>query len=270
MEKQAPAIIYGTAWKEDRTKNLVEQALNLGYRGIDTANQRKHYNEALAGEAVQNWIKKGNDRSELFIQSKFTHIAGQDHRLPYNPSDKIEDQVKQSFESTLSHFAADFLDSYLIHGPSSPFTINEEDWKVWKTLELLYSTGKTKAIGISNTGIKQLKMLYEKSEIKPMIVQNRCYANTLWDREVREFCTKNEIMYQGFSLLTANPHILQHPVVENIAARHNKTRAQVIFRLSELLGITPLTGTTSAKHMEEDQNFSDIDIRENEFKLLSL
>ena len=99
-----PPFLYGTAWKEEHTGPLVELALRQGFRGIDTANQRKHYNEAAAGEAVAREIAAGTvAREELFLQTKFTHRPGQDQRLPYDPTAPVGEQVRQSFESSLEH-----------------------------------------------------------------------------------------------------------------------------------------------------------------------
>jgi diketogulonate reductase-like aldo/keto reductase len=263
-----PSIIYGTAWKEEHTKDLVSQALDLGFRAVDSANQRKHYHESGAGEAVHEWIQKGNSRSDLFLQSKFTHIAGQDHRLPYNKNDPIEKQVLDSFEGSLSHYHTDYLDSYLIHGPSSPYTLTETDMRVWKMMEKLYTSGRILSIGISNINLSHLKYLCESAAVKPMTVQNRCFAVRKWDADIRNYCRENGIRYQGFSLLTANPHILQHPLVHSLAYRENKTEAQVILRFSMILGMTVLTGTTDTMHMKQDLDVSDIQLSEDEIKIL--
>jgi diketogulonate reductase-like aldo/keto reductase len=82
-------------------------------------------------------------------------------------------------------------------------------------------------------------------------VQNRCYARTRWDRDVRAFCRDRNIVYQGFSLLTANPEVLRHPLVVSIAAHHKATPAQIIFRFAQAIEILPLTGTSSAEHMKQ-------------------
>src|SRR5262245_7012343 len=85
-----PRFIYGTAWKEDRTQELTELALGQGFRGIDTANQRRHYHEAAVGRAVAAVAERGLlTRDELFLQTKFTFRRGQDHRLPYDPAAPI-------------------------------------------------------------------------------------------------------------------------------------------------------------------------------------
>src|SRR5689334_9382243 len=112
-----PTFIYGTAWKEDRTEGLVLEALDAGFRAIDTANQRKHYYEEGVGRALRQ--KLGSiARDDLFIQTKFTFRDGQDDRLPYDPKASVAEQVAQSFQSSLSHLGLDRVDSLVLHGPS--------------------------------------------------------------------------------------------------------------------------------------------------------
>ena len=247
-----PNLIYGTAWKEERTKDLVKLALQKGFRGIDTANQPKHYQEPLVGEALKELYSDGLKREELFIQSKFTPAGGHDHRVPYDLSKPLSERVFESFESSLQNLGTDYLDSYLLHGPHSYPGLGKEDHEVWKSIEEIYKSGKVKLIGVSNVNREQLEILQEISEIGPMVVQNRCYANRGWDKEVRDFCQDNNIIYQGFSLLTANPYVLKAPQVIDIALRFNITPMQVIFKFSVQLGILPLTGTTNPIHMVED------------------
>ena len=248
--RNIPNFIYGTAWKEDVTEDLVCTAIGIGFRGIDTANQRRHYNEAAVGSAISKVLKNGIKREELFIQSKYTYANGQDHRIPYDIHADYRTQVKQSFQSSLEHLQIDYIDSYVLHGPSVSFGFAQDDWQVWQEMEAIHKEQRTRYLGVSNVSIEQLKVLFEGAKIKPTFVQNRCFAQQGWDKDVREFCKKNGIIYQGFSLLTANPFVL--PKVKQIANKVNKTPAQVLFRFSMHVGILPLTGTTSKIHMKED------------------
>src|ERR1700688_1638655 len=101
---RVPRFLYGTAWKEDKTLRLTALALQQGFRGIDTANQPRHYNEAAVGQAVLASIESGLVvRNDLFLQTKFTFRRGQDHRLPYDPEATVPIQVEQSFASSLEH-----------------------------------------------------------------------------------------------------------------------------------------------------------------------
>ncbi|KHE90656.1 MAG: aldo/keto reductase [Candidatus Scalindua rubra] len=263
-----PSFIYGTAWKEDATTDLVIKAVSAGFSAIDTANQPRHYQEHLVGKALLKLAGKGINREGLFLQSKFTPADGHDQRIPYDPSVNLTTQVRQSFESTLKNLHTDYLDSYLLHGPYSQPGLGDEDWEVWRAIEEIYNTGKAGVIGISNVNIMQLEILTEKAEVRPMVVQNRCFANRGWDREVREFCKANRIVYEGFSLLTANPFVLQNPEVRSIARDLGKTPEQVVFRFSLQAGMIPLTGTTSEQHMKEDLQVTDFKLRDGDVQLI--
>ena len=247
-----PSFMYGTAWKKEATAHLVQQAVAAGFRAIDTANQLIHYQEALVGEALQALAKQGIARETLFLQTKFTPTNGQDHRTPYDASADLTTQVTQSFESSLAHLYTDYVDSYVLHGPYSRYTLGAADREVWAAMEALYQSRKTKMIGISNVTAGQLTQLCTESAVKPMVVQNRCYAALGWDQEVREICRAHGIIYQGFSLLTANREVLIEPEVRAIAKRFETGPAQVIFAFAMHIGMLPLTGTTNPQHMKED------------------
>ncbi len=247
-----PSFMYGTAWKKEATTRLVQLAVASGFKAIDTANQLIHYQEALVGEALQALEQKGIRRDSLFLQTKFTSVNGQDHRTPYDASADLATQVRQSFDSSLTHLHTEYVDSYVLHGPYSRRGLGNADREVWAAMEGLYRSGKTKMIGISNVTAEQLTQLCEQANVKPMVVQNRCYAALGWDKEVREICRAHGIIYQGFSLLTANGDVLADPEVRTIATRLGTGVAQVIFRFAMHIGMLPLTGTTSPQHMKED------------------
>lgn len=247
-----PSLMYGTAWKKEATTELVQLAVASGFTAIDTANQLIHYEEALVGEALQALAKKGIKRDSLFLQTKFTSVDGQGGRAPYDPSADLTTQVRQSFDSSLNHLGTDYVDSYVLHAPFQRRGLGTADWEVWTAMEGLYRAGKTKMIGVSNITGAQLAQLCEQANVKPMVVQNRCFAALGWDKAVREICRTNGIVYQGFSLLTANREVLGDPEIHAIATRINATVAQVIFRFAMLIGMLPLTGTTNQQHMKED------------------
>ena len=247
-----PSFMYGTAWKKEATRQLVELAVASGFRAIDTANQLIHYQEALVGEALQALEKKGIKRDSLFLQTKFTPVDGQGGQTPYDASADLATQVRQSFDSSLAHLGTGYVDSYVLHAPFSRRGLGESDWEVWAALEGIYQSGKTKMIGISNIAAGQLTQLCEQANIKPMMVQNRCYAALGWDKEVREICRAQGIIYQGFSLLTANTEVFTDPEIRTIAKRLGTGPAQIIFRFAMQIGMLPLTGTTSQQHMKED------------------
>lgn len=248
---QIPKFLYGTAWKEDATQDCVAGALAAGFRGIDTANQRKHYYEAGVGEALK---ASGVSRSELFLQTKFTYQRGQDHRLPYDPEAPTATQVRQSFESSLEHLQTDYLDSLILHGPSIPNgpSLDKMDWEAWREMEALHAEKRTRFLGVSNVTASQLKELYEGAKVKPTFAQIRTFARTGWDREKRMYCLENNVVFQGFSLLTANKDLVDGAKVSRIAERLSVTPSQVIFAFARQVGMLPITGTKDSLHMKQN------------------
>lgn len=254
-----PTFLYGTAWKEDRTAALTELALRAGFRAIDTANQRRHYFEAAVGEGLAAAYNAGIvTRAEVFLQTKFTYRRGQDHRLPYDPEAPLSMQVAQSLASSLEHLRCDYVDSLVLHGPSSNYDWTEYDAEVWEAMSCERDAGRTRLLGISNVAPSHLEQMASSGSELPAFVQNRCFAVQGWDREVREFCRNHRIVYQGFSLLTANADVVHHPVVAGIAQQMSATQPQIIFAFARAIGILPLTGTSSFEHMRQDLDSVDL------------
>lgn len=248
-----PGFLYGTAWKEQRTQTLTELALRMGFRGIDTANQRRHYFEEGVGHALAAACRAGVvTRADLFLQTKFTDRASQDHRLPYDPGADLSTQVAQSMASSLRHLGTDYMDSYLLHGPTSRHGWTQDDAEVWAAMMKERVAGRALRIGVSNVSVRHLEQMTEGGGEIPAFVQNRCFARHGWDRNVRAFCRERGIVYQGFSLLTANPEVLRHPFVTGVASRAGATPAQVVFSFARAVGMVALTGTSSAGHMKQD------------------
>ena len=267
--KPIPRFLYGTAWKENETRRLTELALKQGFRGIDTANQRRHYHEADVGEAVAASVAGGLvARGDLFLQTKFTFQRGQDHRLPYDPKAPIAIQVEQSLASSLAHLGTETIDSFLLHGPTQRDGLVAADWAAWRAMEASHDSGRVRMLGVSNVSLEQLKRMCQEASIRPQFVQNRCYAVRGWDRGVREFCAANGLVYQGFSLLTANQDVIAHPELAQIAKRHGRTTSQIVFRFALDVGMLPLTGTSNAAHMRADLDVFDFHLEPAEIELI--
>jgi diketogulonate reductase-like aldo/keto reductase len=263
-----PDFLYGTAWKEDRTAALTELAIRTGFRGIDTANQRRHYFEAGVGQGLAAAYRAGVvARSDLFLQTKFTYQRGQDHRLPYDPAASLSVQVAQSLASSLEHLGADYVDSFVLHGPSG-YEWNEDDAEVWNAMVKARDAGRTRLLGVSNVSLRHLQQMAAAHREGPAFVQNRCFARMGWDYEVRQFCRERKIIYQGFSLLTANPEVLRHPLLASLAARSNATPAQVVFKFARAVGMLPLTGTTNAAHMQQDLASRELELSAEEVRAI--
>lgn len=257
----SPTLLYGTAWKEGRTATLVELALRAGFRAIDTANQRRHYFEAGVGEGLNAVYAAGIvTRADLFLQTKFTYARGQDHRLPYDPAASLSKQVVQSLASSLEHLHCDHVDSFILHGPASNYEWTDYDAEVWEAMRKERDAGRTRLIGVSNVSLSHLERMAATGAESPSFVQNRCYASVGWDREVRRFCREHGIVYQGFSLLTANVEIVQHALVSSLAESLGATAPQIIFAFASAVGILPLTGTSNAEHMRLDLDSLRVDL----------
>jgi diketogulonate reductase-like aldo/keto reductase len=268
---RVPRFFYGTAWKEEATQSLVELAIEQGFRAIDTANQRRHYHEAAVGLAIAAAIDRGSvTRDELFLQTKFTFRAGQDDRLPYDPGAPIADQVAQSLASSREHLGTETIDAYVLHGPSQSRGLGPADWQAWRAMEAAHDSGQVRLLGVSNVDAEQLQLLCEQANVRPRFVQNRCFARTGWDRAIREFCAANQIIYQGFSLLTANQQLLLHPDLIAIARRHGRSVQQIIFRFALDVGMIPLTGTTDPQHMRADLDVFDFQLAPEEVQRIEM
>ena len=269
QDVQVPTFLYGTAWKEERTEGLVEEALAAGFRGFDTANQRRHYYEAGVGAALRSALDAGRvSRDDLFLQTKYSYVESQDQRLPYDPQADFSTQVRTSFASSLDHLGVDRIDSLVLHGPRTRQGLSEGDREVWRTMEGLRQEGRVTLLGISNVTTEQVATLCEMARIPPAFVQNRCFARLGWDRDVRHVCRQEGVVYQGFSLLTANRAELSNSRVRRIAERHGRSIPQIVFRFALELGMIPLTGTTDPDHMRQDLAVHDFELSPEDVETL--
>jgi diketogulonate reductase-like aldo/keto reductase len=246
-----PKILYGTAWKKSDTERLVAAAIGQGFRGIDTACQPKHYNEPGVGAGVAASLGANLSRADLYLQTKFTGLSGQDpERIPYDPQAPIPQQVAQSFEVSLHNLRTDFIDCLVLH---SPLPSAKQTHEAWAAMEALVDSGKAGQLGISNCyQLLQLEALYDGARVKPAVIQNRFYADTQYDRNIRAYCRRRHILYQSFWTLTANPNVLTSPVITALTKKYQRTAPQILFRYLTQIDAVPLTGTSSQAHMRQD------------------
>ncbi|KIJ49690.1 hypothetical protein M422DRAFT_59353 [Sphaerobolus stellatus SS14] len=253
-----PSIIYGTAWKKERTVQLVIAAVLQGFRTIDTACQPKHYREDLVGEALgELYGKHGIKREDLFLQTKFTPLSGQDKQLPYKQNASVRDQVLESFQTSLKQLRTEYIDSYILH---SPLETLGKTMDAWRTLMELQDNGKVKLIGLSNTyNTTILESLGELRKVQ--VVQNRWFEGNSWDKDVFKYCRDHDIMYQSFWTLTGSPSLLEHPAILTIAQEASCTPAQAVYRVAQLRGIVPLAGSTNEGRMRDGVATSNIELK---------
>jgi diketogulonate reductase-like aldo/keto reductase len=246
-----PGILYGTAWKKGDTERLVATAVARGFRGIDTACQPRHYDEAGVGAGIAACLGPSLTRADLYLQTKFTPLSGHDPaRIPYDPDAPLAGQIAESCAVSLRNLRTDYLDCLILH---SPLGTEQQTLRAWEALESLVDTRAVRQLGISNCyRLGELESLCRAARIKPAVLQNRFYADTDYDRGIRVFCAEERILYQSFWTLSANPQVLGHAVIQSLASRYVRTPAQILFRYLTQSGVVPLTGTRSEAHMRED------------------
>jgi diketogulonate reductase-like aldo/keto reductase len=248
-----PFLVYGTAWKKEDTARYVSEAVHAGFRFIDTACQPKHYNEAGVGNGWTAAAQElGLQRSDLFLQTKFTSYDGQDpNNVPYDHTAPIQEQVRQSLQVSLKNLHTDYLDSLVMH---SPLDTIEHTMEAWRVMESFVDDGKVRHLGISNCyDYEQFTTIYNQARIKPSVLQNRFYAESNFDTQLRAFCKKHGIWYQSFWTLTANRNALALADVEELAKAKNLTPQTYMYAFLMSLGYaTPLSGTRNPQHMAQD------------------
>lgn len=275
-----PVFVYGTAWKEDRTADLVYDAIKAGFRAVDSAAQPRHYQEHLVGDGIRQAIADGIvERKDLYVsqatsmsllnsqsadcsqvQSKFIPVSAQDpDNMPYDPFMPITEQVLASVHSSRENLrSADnpsimetCIDTVIIHLPLPSL---DETIEVWHALET-FVPHIIRNIGVSNCDLSTLRFLCNSDEItvKPCVVQNKFYEETHFDVPLRAFCRENQVIYQSFWTLTANPQLLASAPVQQLAKHLNNTPEAALYVLvMGLKDVVVLNGTTNVEHMEGD------------------
>lgn len=193
------------------------------------------------------------ERSDIFLQTKFTSVNGQDpNNIPYDKTAPLEEQVKQSLERSLKNLQTDYIDSLLLH---SPMKSMEDTLRVWKVFETFVSDGRVRQIGVSNMyNYRDLRTLHREASVKPMVLQNRFHDQTKYDVKLREICNAFGMTYQSFWTLTApsNRKAMGSRTWTTIAQEKQLTPQTLMYAYMMSLGHTPLDGSKNINHMKED------------------
>lgn len=203
----------------------------------------------------EGWTRAARDlglsRNDIWLQTKYTSVDGQDpERIPYDQLAPLDEQVRQSLIKSFENLQTDYIDSLIMHGP-------EDTWDkiltIWRVFESFVDEGKVGQIGISNFyESDSVEHLYHQARIKPAVIQNRFYADSNYDTEIRAFCRKHNLEYQSFWTLGANRHALGDERIKKMAEEKEQSVETLMYAFVITLGITPLDGTTSKEHMAED------------------
>src|SRR6516164_1587947 len=256
-----PALGFGTLIPDPvATRTATRAALEAGFRVIDTA--ERYRTEREVGEAMQEVFKAGKiKREDVFV---ITKLWNTNHR---------PERVKPAFEASLKRLQLDYVDLYLIHTPFAFQPGDEQDPRdengkviyddgvtlldTWKALESLVDEGRCKAIGLSDVDVEKAKGIFESARIKPAVVHVESHPY-LPEWELLEFCNKNGIVLQAFAALghSAEPRLLDDPVITAIAKRLNKTPAQVVLAWAVQRGTALLTTSRTPSRIKENFNIS--------------
>ncbi len=250
-----PCIGFGT-WQVqngDAALTSVKAALQSGYRHIDTA--AGYGNEQSVGQAVK---ESGIPREEIFITSKLQ-----------NDMHGYENTLK-AFEETMARLNTKYLDLYLIHWPNPAKFRNqwqEANAGSWKAFEELYRAGRIKALGVSNFRPHHFEALFKTAEIKPMVNQIRLCPGDTQDETV-DYCRDRGILLEAYSPLGVGK-IFQVPQVQALAAKYNRSIAQICVRWSLQRGYLPLPKSTTPSRILENAQVFDFELAPEDVKLLA-
>ncbi|TMN21472.1 aldo/keto reductase [Lentibacillus cibarius] len=223
----------------------VESALKHGYRSIDTASF--YQNERGVGKGIR---ESGVPRKEIFVTSKVWN------------DEQGYDSTLKAFEASLEKLGLDYLDLYLIHWP-----VKDKYKETWKAMEKLYEEGKVRAIGVSNFHIHHLQDLIASSNVKPVINQVE-YHPHLTQEQLKAFCEEEDIQLEAWSPLKRG-RILDEPVLREIAAKYNKTAAQVILRWDVQQNVVTIPKSTHEHRIKENAAIFDFELTRDEMEQIN-
>ncbi|KAL9124332.1 MAG: hypothetical protein Q9217_006332, partial [Psora testacea] len=250
MGPKVPLLLFGTAWKEDKTAELTETAVMNGFTGVDTANYPTAYDKSLTGDGIAAALKPNIKRGDLFIQTKFTPVwAYEKDKFPFNPHRNIEGQINESIQQSLEHLQVNYFDALLLHIPFENDSDNLVAWKVFES----FVPYTIRSLGVSNFKLSQLEEVYNSATVKPIIVQNRFYRETGFDLDVRQFCAERGITYQAYWMLKHNPEILESDLLASVAGKLKVEKELAFYVLILGLGGNQvLDGTSKSGRMLQD------------------
>ena len=249
-----PAVGYGSYLSTAKDgKDVIKEALNAGYRYIDTASFYR--NEKEIGEALSEY---GSDRKDLFLVSKVW------------PSMLSKDDIKRSFDDSLRDLKTDYLDMYLIHWPKDDR--NDPHWlsKVlegWTVMEDLYNLGLIKAIGVSNFLPHHLNPMLKEVKIKPMVDQLELHVGYMQEYTL-DYLKEKDILPQAWSPL-GRARVINDERISLLAEKYKKSNAQILLRFLYQRGIPSIPKASSIERMNENMDIFDFKLSEDDISFLS-
>lgn len=246
---EIPQLGFGV-WKvpDEEAESAVGQALNAGYRLIDTA--KIYRNEVGVGKALAT---TNVPREDLFITTKL-----------WNADQGYENTLK-AFDESLEKLGLDYVDRYLIHWPTPKY---DQYVETYKALETIYKEGRAKAIGVCNFDIEHLQRILNECEVVPAVNQVECHPY-LQQKELKEFCKEHGIVLEAYSPLMNGTKVLHDPVIQEIANQYGKTPAQVILRWHLQEDIIAIPKTVTPSRMDENIDVFDFELSHEDLEKIA-
>ena len=236
-----PCIGFGT-WQillNGRAKKAVLEALNAGYRLIDTA--FVYGNEKGVGQAIRESKVK---RSDIFVTTKLWNF------------DQGYDKALKAFEKSLTTLGLEYVDLYLIHWPQSRELTHES----WRAFETIYASKHTKSIGVSNYNVEQLKDLLSGVVTSPSVNQIEFHPFVYKKQKpIVDFCHDNNIVVEAYSPLARAKH-WSNPVIVGMSEKYGKSEAQILLRWAIQHGTVPIPKSSNPERMKQNLNVFDFEI----------
>lgn len=244
-----PQLGYGV-WQipDEEAAQIVGQAIDTGYRSIDTA--MIYGNERGVGQALASTEVP---REELFITSKVWN------------ADQGYASTLRAFDESLERLGLDYVDLYVIHWPTPKF---DQYVETYQALEKLYNDGRTKAIGVCNFDIEHLERIMDECNVKPAVNQVE-YHPYLQQKELRNFCEKHDIQLEAYSPLMNGTSMMDNEIIQEIAQRKGKTPAQIILRWHMQTDVVAIPKTVTPSRMKENLDVFDFKLNEADMRKIS-
>ncbi|MBD8605862.1 aldo/keto reductase [Aeromicrobium fastidiosum] len=232
----------------DETKDATLQALEVGYRHIDTA--QMYGNEKGVGEAI---AESGIARDEIFVTSKL------------NNGFHAHDDALEAFDGTMDKLGLEKVDLFLIHWPLPGIDVDFVE--TWKALEEIYATGRARSIGVSNFQPSHIRRLVQETNVVPAVNQIEVHPFLTQD-DVRAVNTEHGIATEAWSPI-AKGIVLDNPVIQGIATEHGKTTAQVVLRWHVQRGDIVFPKSVTRSRVEENFDIFDFELSDSEVGFIS-
>lgn len=238
-----PKVGFGTykLGDENKTYEAVKNAIECGYRNIDTASF--YDNEEGVGRAIR---ESNVSREEIFLSTK-----------PWIDDDGYENTIK-AFEKSLAKLDLEYIDLYLVHWPT------EKIKETWRALEDLYRKGMVRAIGVCNCDKNQLESIIEFADINPMVNQVELHPNRT-EKDLLKICKRHNIVVEAWSPIKRGA-LMSNLTIKELAKKYNKSEVQIILRWHLQNNVIAIPKTSSIERAKENINIFDFEISKEDMK----